>query len=420
MAKVEDVFKELTQTLESKHFTAHFALRNPSTGRGSWVGGVRSHSIVNAYLDGLERLYDTMVQEPWKREPPSTGRDGKIKVGIFDTSKLKFRSGEPFTDFDWQRIPFICLPHQNSEPTSQGETRLAMAQAIHEAAHVFNWCRRHPLDINSGVWEWFDEALAIFMETLVMSGIPEHLRYVMYWNDMPEVSLDDYSARYQASMFVRYLAKRHGVAFVNKVWMESRDDETPIQALARISQEANQVFSSHDPAVEDLFASGYCVDSYFLLDPKSDGFAPHIYERFRDRSIQESFRLRPGCKEESNSTLNHLACHYYRFYAEGHTKSLQVRMKVDSSKTESRLKAQVATVTKGMQRGRVQLLMPVSSDEGDETVLLSAELNEVDVREIDHLVLIVSNCGYRDAETNPEAYYDEQLYTIEIECGEDR
>jgi len=417
MAKVEDVFRELTHALESKHFIAHFALRNPSTGRESWVGGVRSHAIVHAYLDGLERLYDTMVQEPWKREPPYASKGGKIKVGIFDTSKADFRPGEPFTDFDWQRVPFICLPHQNSEPSTQGEIRLAMVQAIHEATHVFNWCRRHPRDIDSGAWEWLDEAIATFMETLVMSGIPEHLRYVMYWNDMPEVSLDNYSTRYQASMFVRYLAKKYGVAFVNKVWMESLDEETPVQALARISQEASHVFSSHDPTVEDLFASGYCLDSYFLMDPNSDGFAPHIYERFSDRSIQESFRLRPGHEEKSDNRLNHLACHYYRIYAEGSIKSLRVRLEAGQSEAESRLKAQIAVVSREKQRWRIQPLMPASSSGLCESILLSAELNDLDMEDIDHLVLIVSNCGFRDAKTNHGVCYDEQAYTIYITPG---
>ena len=397
--------------MESQHFIARFTFRNPFVGKRNWVGGVRSHAIVHAYLDGLERLFGTMIQEPWKRESPYTRGQGKIKVGIFDTSKLKFRQSEPFTNSDWQHIPFICLPHQNNEPSTQGEIRLAIVQAIHEATHVFNWCRRHPRDVNSGPWEWFDEATAIFMETLVMSGIPEHLRYVMYWNDMPEVSLDDYAARYQASVFIQYLAKKCGLGFVNKVWMESKDEETPIQALVRISQDANKVFSSSDPTIEDLFASAYCMDSYFLMDPKSDGFAPHIYERFSGRAIQESFKLRAGSETKSENSLNHLACHYYRLYVERPTKSLQIQLRTIASGTGSPLKAQVATVTNEMQRARVHPLTPVSSSGSYETVL-SAEINGFNLLDTNHLVLIISNCGIRSSQKNPNTHDDEQWYTL--------
>ena len=299
--RMEDILEKLPLILESDHFIVRFALRNPQEGRGEKRGGVRNQRLLLAYLDALERLYATMTEGPWKRYPPNTGGQGKTLVFVFDTSEFLRSADCPFTSVDHKGIPFIGLPYQNNEPIIHGELQRAAVEAIHEATHVFNFRERPLLDPQTGIWDpavklwvWFDDAMAVFMETLVLSGCPEHLRFIMEWSDRPDMPLDGFYSRYQSSMFVRYLGRRMGLEFINRVWTESKRDEIPIQALDRLLRQENLEFSSSNPEIRDIFASGYCMDSYFLIDPRSPGFAPEVYERFREGAISE--KKNPGSK----------------------------------------------------------------------------------------------------------------------------
>ena len=82
----------------------------------------------------------------------------------------------------------------------------------------------------------------------------------MDWNDRPERSLDDDRARYQADMFIRYLAKRFGPDFVDRVWTTSLRRETPLEALDRLLP-AGYILASPDPRIPDIVASGYFMEN---------------------------------------------------------------------------------------------------------------------------------------------------------------
>src|SRR2546423_2084284 len=192
-----------------------------------------------------------MTAPPWSRPRPIVGSDSKTVVHVLDTSKLNITGG--FTDQDTQGVPYIVLPCGIDEPTIQGELQHAAADALHQATHLFN-ARERPLRaFNVSTWLWMHEAMAVFMETIVMPENQDYFRFLKSWIDMPQVSLDNHQAGYQASMFIRYLSAKLGLEFVSKVWAESRPNETPLEAFIRLMP-PGQKFSSPDPDDSDIFA----------------------------------------------------------------------------------------------------------------------------------------------------------------------
>lgn len=390
----------LTLEAKSEHFTVHYGLRNPATGRGLGTHGVRDRTIVQTYLQALERLYQHLTAKPWARPQPTVGNSKRIEVYVFDISELILADGSPFTSV-LDGKPFICLPAGSFEPSPQAELHRAAAEAIHEATHVFNH-HDHPLGgPHSGPWEWVDEALAVFMEITLIPGNQDHFRFLKNWVEMPEVSLDNWAARYQAGLFACYLEKKLP-GFLNRVWLEFKPRELPLEAMKRLMP-AGYKFVSHQPDERDLFASGYCLDSYFLWDHANDWFAPELRARFGERAVSESYILRPGLrksreKEEEPWVLDHLACRYFRITLKGEVKNLRVEVQSEEGQIAP-LKAELAVVTDDMQPGKVTSLRPVAIAGEKEPSLLSLELPvaTLDYDKADHLVLVVSNCGTRAA-----------------------
>jgi len=404
----------LPHVLESEHFVIHFGYRNPPVGgfgtqgiRDRAVGlgghGIRDRAVVLTYMNALESLYRAMTADPWHREAPVTD-GGRTHVYIADS--------EPYT-FHRRKVPFIVLSSRSNEPTTQAELYRAAAEAVHEATHLFNF-REHPMnDPNSKAWEWFDEGIAVLMETLVASGNTDYFRFLMNWIDMPEVSLDDPKGKYQAGMFVRYLSKRLGVGFVNDVWTQSLVDETPLQTIARLIP-SGQTFISPDPTVSDIFASGYCIDPYFMWDHDCAGLAPDIILRYGERAVTESLVLRRGSEETIDGLLNHLACRYYRFYLRGDVSRLRLSLYITDAPQATPLKAEVAVVTREKCRKVVEPLLPTAPVPAGVAGKLSVTLNTDDSEEIDHLVLVVSNCGLRAARSQKGGPHDDKKpYVIE-------
>ncbi|MCI0489895.1 MAG: DUF6055 domain-containing protein [Blastocatellia bacterium] len=381
-----EVIKKLPLTIESDHFIVHFGLRNPIDGRGLGPGGVRDRVLVLNVLYALERLHNTMTDSPWNRDKPEVGAGGRTHVYLSDSS--------PFTATDGQGIPFINLPCRNNDPTTQAEIRRAAAEAVHEATHVFNHRKRPFIDLFTDPWVWFDEGMALFMETLVVPGNPDYCRFLMNWIDMPEISLDDIHAKYQAGMFIRYLSKRIGNEFINDVWTKSRETEKPLEALVRLMP-AGKIFLSHDPSVKDIFASGYCLDSYFLSDHGRAFLSPEVFIRYGERAVSESAVLKPDSIWEIMDSLDHLACRYYRFYLKGQVPKLRVSLRASDSNGVAPLKAEMATVILEMQRGEVKPLQITSSSESGEALEVFAEMDIQDSEGIDHIVLVVTNCGIK-------------------------
>ncbi len=393
MKSLREIISQLPlTTTESQHFRIHYGFRNPQKGRGLGAHGIQNLSLVRTYLNSLELLYNKMTSPPWNRTPPVVGDSGKTEVYIFDTSELFLSDGSPLTAANKSGVPYICLQSRSFEPTIQAEIHRAEAEAIHEATHVFNH-REHPL-MQSVHWAWVDEAVAVLMETLLIAGNYDHFRFLRNWIDMPEVSLDDWDSRYQAGMFACYLEK-NAPGLLNRVWTESKHGDMPLEIMERLMPSERKLISP-GPDEKDLFASGYCLDSYFPLDKGNDGPAPELFTRFGGRSVTESFRLQAGSQGASEIyQLNHLSCRYFKIDLKGAIRRLQIGLQAEEGQVIAPLKAEVAIVTEEAQKGEVAALRPSVKSSATPPRLLSVELNHLDHENIDHLALVVSNCGTR-------------------------
>jgi hypothetical protein len=403
--------------MKSEHFVIHYGLRNPNEGKGRSCDGVRDHTLILTYLESLERLYELMTSHPWSRPAPIVDVGGRTHVFAFNHPAIT--ADDPFAvqpSAKQGSVPFIVLPCRSHETTTQAELQRAAAEAVHEATHVFNYTERPYDDFNSQNWEWFDEAFAVFMETKVLAGNPDYVRFLMNWIDMPETPLDHSSAKYQAGMFVRYLAKRLGNEFINNVWVNADPRDDPLTAIQKLLGNRFRVVDP-DPTVQDLFASGYCMDPYFLWDHESAGLATDVFTRYGERAISESCGLREGSPMWSaKGYLDHLACRYYRVYPKGNLSQMTISMATHNGTAVKRLKAEVAIVTTERRRKdpRPRPLLPVATPQPAQNELLSTTFHDLQVDEIDHLVLVVANCGQRPDKEDDRDHDDDIEYTISV------
>jgi len=409
---------DFPMTLESEHFIVYFGVRNPVDGKGLGCEGVRDRMVVLTYLDALEALYDIMISRPWNREAPVVDKSGKTRVYICNSEPFTAEDSFADTNPPGKRVPYIVLPSRNSEPTSQAELHRAIAEAVHEATHVFNYRERPLYEPISAAWEWFDEGMAVFLETVVASGNPDYFRFIINWIDMPELSLDDPRGKYQAGMFVRYLSKRIGLEFINDVWMNSKKKEKPLEALERILPKYKKGLKlvSSSPYKPDLFASGYCMEPYFLWDHESAGHAPDVFMRYGERAVCASNILRPQQPLVTKGVLNHLACSYHRYYLKGNISSINFQLTTTAlADGTTPLKAEITIATPNKQRHpQVITLVPVQSVATGGEIALSADLTIADPDDIDHIILVVSNCGVR-ADSDEDIEHDDKIgYTVQV------
>ena len=399
---VRIIGQELPLILESPHFIFHYGLRNPLNGTGMGVNGVRTKLVVLTYMEALETLHQVMKNGPWHREAPVTDATNKTHVYLLDDS--------PFTAYDQDLVPFIVLSSRSNEPTTQAELHRAAAEAVHEGTHLFNYTKRPMHDLNSEAWVWFDEGLVMLMEMLVAPWNPDYFRFLTNWIDMPEMSLDDPDAHYVSGMFIRYLSKRMGCEFVNRVWMESKAQDTPLKTLEQLMPQG-QRFLSANPDEEDLFASGYCMDPYFIWEHGHPGVAPDIFLRYGERAISESRLLKAQADNEIVGLLDHLACRYYRFFLKSDVRSLEVVFNPVASARETPFKVEIVSITKERERQSRYLLR--GSENGDGSPYrLSVNVEDLDPDMLDHLVLVVSNCGVRSRLQSRRYHDDKKEYRI--------
>jgi hypothetical protein len=315
----------------------------------------------------------------------------------------------PFTTVDFVKdveVPWIGLQCRTDLPTRAAELQYTAAAAVHEVAHAFNFRQRPLFGLYTEPWVWFDEGTSLLAEMLFLPQNPDGLRFLGDWVDRPEVPQDDLSALYQTGMFLRYLANVLGPAFLTRVWTEAKETETALEALVRLCADQERVFASDAPAVLDLFGAGYCVDSYFLRDPASGLYAPEVFERFGQRAVAHSFVLAPGSSGEAHDTLDHLACRYYRFALKDGAKRLVVRLQAVA---KAPLKAVLAVVAEGGRRGESVVLEPVA-DPPPGGMVLVGELRGLAPAGLDHVVLVVSNCGLRGDNGRPGIPHDDRQH----------
>jgi hypothetical protein len=404
--EIWDIIEGLPNELQSKHFTIRYGDRNPRNGPGLGVHGVRDRVLILTYLQALENLYRTMTAPPWNWPEPITDDGKKIRVFVCDE--------DPTTYHDDEQYPCIVLPSRSDEPTTHAELLRAAAEAVHEGTHVFNFGKRPHYETSSNPWIWFDEGMAVLMETLVAAGNPDYFRFLRNWIDVPETPLDESEEKYQSGIFVGYLHRRLGADFVRRVWLDSDEGEGPIKALERLAEENGITFVSPEPSVKDIFASGYCVDPFFMWDHRSDHLAPDIFYRFGERAIAQSFSLntKSACEVDQDS-LNHLSCRYYKFRLVQPTKKVHVEMQVDDP-ANNKLKCQVVIVDAENQPLRI-----VTLDKAPRSLLanryqLSATIQLTDDRN-DHLMLVVTNCGtITSAENDEDEHDDDKYYSLKV------
>jgi hypothetical protein len=270
---LDKIIPSLKCRWKTDHFLIHYGLRNSADGKGLGTNGVRSVKIVEAYAEALEMAYHTLKNEPWSRPDP-------VRNDVEGTPVFVYGIPDPVTTPYRYQIPAIILPPGNNGLTVEEEIERAMAIAVHEVAHVFNF-RERPMNTAEGRrWRWFDEGFAICLEEWVLPDNRDRRRFLMNWINKPEIPLDNRETVYQTPMFVRYLANRFGRDFVNDVWTRSGREESPFAAIERMAPDGL--------TFADVF-SDYCRDAYVLRDPASHCFEPSVQERFGDRAVTESF-----------------------------------------------------------------------------------------------------------------------------------
>jgi hypothetical protein len=374
---------------QSAHFKVHYNYRNPKSRIGAGTGGVRSRALVSCYIDALERLYATITSPPFSR--PALPDEKLTEVYVFESSDLTQFEGQPFTDLDEDLRPYIGLPCRTDQPTVHAEHQYAATSAVHEATHVFNHALR-PMH-ESETWRWFDEATAVFMEPWVFAGNHDHLRFAMNWSDLPEVPLDHPRHCYAAGIFAAYLAKSQKPDFLTKIWTHPVKKATALDAVADCLRQRGKQFSSDNPVDVDVVFSHYCVDSYFLWDTSSLGFLPDLYARYGERAISESFRVEPGKSSKPGAyRLDHLACRYFLLDLRDDVQEIVIKVRIPSPDGRSYLKPSLVSVRADLSRGEN---WKFSHEFKSGFLEFSALTGALVPSEVDHLVLVVSNCGYR-------------------------
>jgi hypothetical protein len=341
--------------------------------------------------------------------------EGKTPVYVFDTSDLPPFWGAPFTDLDLNGLPYIGLPCRSDEPAADVALSRAAVEAVHEGAHAFNSQLRCPNDGFYGFpWAWFDEGTANLMESVVFPKNTEYLRYAMNWCDRPEVPLDSASAGYEAGMFLRYLAKNR-LYTIADAWNHSTKEETALEALIRLMKESGEVFVSDDAECTLPFFARYCADCYFLWDPSSDGYFPEVYRRYGERAITESIELETAETIKVSGRLDHLACRYYRLYPKRKRTFVKVRLLTSAKLGRTPLKGHVTAVANGS-RGMGRPLASKTKTIADGRIDFEAELTAEDTRQVDYIVLCVTNCGTRSSSLHVNTEHDDGVeYQIEAD-----
>jgi hypothetical protein len=411
--KLDEVKNELSEMMVSEHFAIRYGLRNPRWGKGLGPNGVGDPDLIRWYLSALERLYREMSDPLWGRRPPRTDASGKTLVYVCDLDQVGM--GVPFTAANKERVPFIVLSSRSNEPLNDGVMRRAAAEAIHEATHVFN-AEKRPFHL-SGFrwWAWLDEAMATYMESRVLPGNQDYFRFLSNWIDLPGVPLNDWRASYQGCLFLHYLAEKVGPGFPHRIWIDSHPNERPLQAIHRLVSEKGRGFATSDPCKEDLFAHGYAMDSYFLRDHTVSCFAPELCSRFGERAVVESFDLSTEPSARFQGSLPHLATHYFRFFVSRQIRRVHFVLRAAAEDGAIPHKSEVAVVQADLRRGQRQMLRQFQEGDGSGQVSQTTEIVGCDELDLDHLVLVVSNCAHENRDLpvdNPPPVGDP--YELEI------
>jgi hypothetical protein len=391
-------------------FNLKWAEMNPEEGTGAGLHGIRNQSLLKTYKSALEASVKLLCNAPFNFKSNSDSVD----VYILDISSFLWAPG-PLTAIDFNNRPFIVLPARSNEPKLTTMRYRAIAETVHEVTHVFN-CTKRPIDQAYSIpWIWFDEGLAIYMETKVLKRYPDYLRYMNGWCDYPQASLDNMKNPYPASMFLHYLIERFGIKSICKVWHESELNETPFEAIQRILSPETPIISDGFGEF-DLFSSGYCMDAFFGFEEDKQKFAREVHKRYGQRLITESFKLKTVQTTKSEIyKIDHLGCRYFRFYLND-LKSVVVECNIITDRKVP-MKAEIASVDN---LGRKRDVIPLQPQNKLKTRRLTANLAHLGAGDIAFYILVVTNCGiHSNNEQKDEKEHDDEVpIQIEIKAME--
>lgn len=423
---VKHIIPKLDRIRISDNFIIRHAFRNPPEGEGMGLHGVASEALIEAYREGLEAIYRQMTSSLFNRLPPIPE---KVEVFVLNVSAPYTYADSPDGDMR-NSIPHIVLPSGTDKSFTKEELRYATIIAAHEGAHALNFRYHPPFYPETGFqnprfknWEWVDEGIAVDSEMRVLPGSREHYPYLRRWMGEPEVPLNYEGGlvSYRAVMFIRFLDKLLKRRFSDQLWTNSKLDENPISAIKRLLPKDYR-FLSEEHTDRDIFGL-FCLDSYFLADPRSRCYDPKLRERFGERSITNSFLVHPNKPYGTTGNLDHLACRYYKIVPQDGVREVRVRLEANhiSPSKKSPLRAQLAEVVGGAKRGKHTRLLPETNSSGH--VRLQGEIALSEAGGNNPLVLVVSNHGVapkgeeahsKDGYSPNKEYDDDQKFTIEI------
>jgi hypothetical protein len=219
-----------------------------------------------------------------------------------------------------------------------------------------------------------------------------------------------------------------GPQFLNEVWTKSATVWDPAikkcraavtvlkEVFAALPKHKCRVFCS--PTKKDVFASGYCFDSYFLNCKESLGYEPEVFDRFTGRAVTQTWPMENHAEWPKGGTefysLPGLACRYFRFLPTRKAAKLVVRV---TGRPGHSLKAELALAT-----GDPLTLSPGSRCLGKSTQAangtLVCELPKFSARSCHHAVLVVTNCKVAKSQgpqQPPGGYRTTVKFTVQAE-----
>lgn len=286
-------------------------------------------------------------------------------------------------------VPEIWMTCCSASITDEEERREIQAVAAHEGFHVFTHSQSDMINPSTGLptirgklWAWYDEAMAVFMESDVIAGNNAWYCFGPQWVDHPHAALDYDEVRtyYRWVFFVRYLCRRHGANFLHSVWHNrAKADDSPFDVISRLSGKA--IINSSADFVGDVFTSEFCVDSYFIWHEE-----PDIFNRFGERALAYSFKLDPGESQTMPIKVpGWLGCSYYRICTPRSLNSLNVCVRKGELKSNA-LKVLGFSVN---QNGNKKQIFPFTRNGDCKFVIIDQTLLGSDT---DHIVIMIVNC----------------------------
>ncbi len=312
------VWPTLTVHREAGDFSMCCAERDLPRGPGYGARAVRYPGIVENY-----RRTFLWLRDEWAtlglRPPPAP-----FPVYVFDLTETG--NGLPHMFWDGRNSNWACaLPSGTDKTTKCDELQFLRALAAHEGTHCY--CVQQSGFFRGETylpepWHWISEGTAVWMELRLLDRLDrlrsnDALSFSRDWCDYPEEPMLT-RGQYQCGLFMRYLAKRWGETLIARLWTEGTWEDDPWVLIRRLTGRENLL-------------SDYADEAYFVGDPGSACYSPHIAARFHSRALAESVLLDDASAElVVPGDLRDTGTNYYAVRAYGRT-HLSIAFRSDNS-----------------------------------------------------------------------------------------